>query len=169
MDKLSRLSADQRSNLVAYLDGELADDVTSEIESVLAHSGVARNDVEMLARTYDLLDELPRFKASQDFTARTMTTIRMEDIRPDITETVWYQRMRRGVILGCCTLAMMAASTLGFMLTRDYVSEDADVLVKDYEVIHDLDVLRQVDDVEFLRQLDSNPELLEHMRSETDR
>ena len=38
MDKLSRLTPAQRSDLVAYLDGELDDQSTSEIESVLAHS-----------------------------------------------------------------------------------------------------------------------------------
>ena len=67
MDKLSRLSTEQRGDLVAYLDGELEEDATAAIEHVLAHSNVARNDVEMLARTYDLLDQLPHLAAPEKF------------------------------------------------------------------------------------------------------
>src|SRR5919109_2292772 len=110
MDKFSRLSGTQRANLVAYLDGELDDQETAEIESVLAASAVARNYVELLARTYDLLDELPRVKAPREFTERTLTTVRLDGVRPDITQTEWYRRMRRGAVLLAWLAAMTAAS-----------------------------------------------------------
>ncbi|REJ71691.1 MAG: hypothetical protein DWQ34_16765 [Planctomycetota bacterium] len=153
MDQLSRLTAEQRANLVAYLDGELGESETSEIESVLAHSAVARNDVEHLARTYDLLDLLPRAKASEDFTERTMATVRMSDVRPDITQSEWYRRARRGSVLLLWTLVMAAASSVSFLVTRKFVHNDADVFVRDFEVIDRLDVYREVDSVEFLEVL----------------
>ena len=46
MEKLTRLTTEQRDNLTAYLDGELDEDGTRLIETVLASSTVARNDGE---------------------------------------------------------------------------------------------------------------------------
>jgi anti-sigma factor RsiW len=155
MDQFSRLSATQRSNLVAYLDGELDDQDTAEIESVLAHSAVARNDVEQLARTYDLLDELPRLQAPREFTERTLTTVRLDGVRPDYTQTEWYRRLQRGSVLAGWLVAMTAASALGYLITRAWVPNEADVLVRDFEVIQRLDEYREVDNVEFLRTLDA--------------
>lgn len=165
MDQLSRLTAQQRANLVAYLDGELDDAETAEIESVLAHSAVARNDVEHLARTYDLLDLLPRAKASQEFTERTMATARMADVRPDITQSEWYQRARRGSVLLVWTLTMVAVSSISFVATKKLVHNDADVFVRDFEVINRLDAYQEVESVEFLEVL-TGPEsaLLQDIR-----
>lgn len=164
MDKFNRLTPAQRSDLVAYLDGELEDQVTAEIESVLAHSSVARNDVELLARTYDLLDELPRVKATQEFTDRTLATIRMDDVRADFTQSEWYQWLRRGRTLLVWTVAMVAASGVGYAVTRIAVANPADVLVQDYDVIEELDVYRQVDNLEFLQELDRQGALLNKIR-----
>jgi anti-sigma factor RsiW len=164
MDKFSRLTPAQRSDLVAYLDGELDDQSTADIESVLAHSNVARNDVELLARTYDLLDDLPRVKATQEYTDRTLATIRMDDVRTDFTQTEWYQRLRRGRTLLLWTAAMIAASGAGYAITRIGVHNPADVLVQDYDVIQELDVYRQVDNMEFLQELDRQGSLLSKIR-----
>ena len=123
MDKFNRLTPAQRSDLVAYLDGELAEQATAEIESVLAHSSVARNDVELLARTYDLLDDLPRVKATQEFTERTLATIRMDDVRVDWTQSEWYQWLRRGRVLLVWSAVMIAASGAGYAVTRIAVAQ----------------------------------------------
>ncbi len=76
MAKMTRLSAEQRENLVAYLDGELDDSATQNIEQVLAESVVARHDVDMLSRTWDLMNVLPGVKASEEFTRKTLSSIR---------------------------------------------------------------------------------------------
>jgi anti-sigma factor RsiW len=159
MDKLSRLSTEQRGDLVAYLDGELEEDTTAAIENVLAYSNVARNDVEMLARTYDLLDQLPRLSAPEKFTEQTMTTIRLDQVRPDITEAEWYRRLRRGSVFGAWTLAMVAASALGFQITNAWIPNDEEILVEDFEVIQELDVYMEVGRYEFLEDLWKEPEL----------
>ena len=159
MDKLSRLTTEQRADLAAYLDGELDEDATVAIESVLARSNVARNDVEMLARTYDLLDLLPRVTAPETFTEQTMTTVHLDSARPDITETLWYQRLSRGSVYFLWTLAMLAASSLGFLITNAWVPNDENVLVEDFEVIQNLDLYREVGSYEFLEALRKEPEL----------
>ncbi len=79
MQKIPRLTQDQRSNLVAYLDGELPEPATKEIDQVLSKSPAVRHDVEMLARTWDLLDELPRLATEEDFTARTLSVAQKEE------------------------------------------------------------------------------------------
>lgn len=165
MDKFSRLTATQRANLVAYLDGELDDQETAEIESALAHSAVARNDVELLARTYDLLDELPRVKAPREFTERTLTTIRLDGVRPDFTQTEWYRRIRRGAVMLGWLAVMTAASAVGYRITQAWIPNDADVLVRDFEVIQRLDQYQEIGNVEFLKTLDNqNPQLMQEIR-----
>jgi anti-sigma factor RsiW len=159
MDKLSRLSTEQRSDLVAYLDGELEDEATVAIEGVLAQSNVARNDVEMLARTYDLLDQLPRATAPEQFTEETMTTIRLDQVRPDITESRWYQQLRRGTVFFAWTVAMIAASALGFQITNAWIPNEEEVFVDDFDVIQDLDVYKEVGSYEFLEDLHRDSDL----------
>src|SRR5690348_13404435 len=61
-----RLSIDERSNLVAYLDGELNDAQTRAIATKLTQSLTARREVEALQKTWEMLDLLPRPKASED-------------------------------------------------------------------------------------------------------
>ena len=64
-----RLSTEDRSNLVAYLDGELTTPRPGSIATKLTQSVTARREVEALRKTWELLDLLPRPKASEDFTA----------------------------------------------------------------------------------------------------
>src|SRR5260370_281071 len=86
MAKITRLSAEQRENLTAYLDGELDDAQTQEIEQVLAASEVARHEIDMLSRTCDALSVLPTHKASGEFTRKTMTNLRAaESSEPSAT------------------------------------------------------------------------------------
>ncbi len=78
-----RLSIDERANLVAYLDGELNDAQTRAIATKLTQSLTARKEVEALQKTWELLDLLPRPKASEDFTARTLSVATQPGGRPD--------------------------------------------------------------------------------------
>lgn len=159
MDKLSRLTTEQRADLAAYLDGELEEGSVAAIEQVLAQSNVARNDVEMLARTYDMLELLPRLSAPETFTEQTMTTIRLDQVKPDITETVWFRRLSRGSVFFAWSVAMLAASALGFLITNAWVPNEEEVLVEDFEVIQDLDAYMEVGSFEFLEALRGRPEL----------
>jgi anti-sigma factor RsiW len=68
-----RLTPDDRSNLVAYLDGELNDAQARAMATKLTQSVTARREADALRKTWELLDLLPRPKASEDFTARTLT------------------------------------------------------------------------------------------------
>ncbi|MCA9054188.1 MAG: hypothetical protein KDA75_10150, partial [Planctomycetaceae bacterium] len=95
--KLSRLTTEQRYELVAYLDGELDETSTARIEKLLAENSVARRDVELLAATYALFDDLARPKAKADFTEKTISLARLESVRPDVTQSPLYHLSQQAI------------------------------------------------------------------------
>ena len=167
MDKLSRLTSTDRDNIVAYLDGELDEETTRRIETVLVQSSVARNDVEVLSRTYDLLEELPRPGAPKDFVERTVATAKLEEIRTPLANQPWYQSARKVVILCSWTLLMLAASALAAWGSRQFARNDTDVLIEEFQTIENLDVYQEVGSQAFLNRLSAEGKLLEEMRKET--
>ena len=167
MDKLSRLTSEDRENIIAYLDGELDDGATRRIESVLVQSSVARNDVEVLSRTYDLLDELPRPDAPADFVERTLATAKLEEVRAPLTSQPWFRVARQYVILLSWTAIMIAAATLGAWGVNVAKPNPDEVLIEELPLIENLDVYREVGNVQFLNQLSSQQSLLEDMRKES--
>src|SRR3954451_11306178 len=95
-----RLTPNERADLVAYLDGELGEAESRAIATKLAHSATARREVEFLEKTWELLEYLPRPKASEDFTARTLTEVLNADLmggRLDSKVSQTLQKALRGV------------------------------------------------------------------------
>ena len=62
--------------LVAYLDGELSEQEMQSLDNILTQNPTARAEVEQLRQTWELLDALPRSAVTEDFTARTVASIR---------------------------------------------------------------------------------------------
>jgi len=153
MEKLIRLSAEERDNLAAYLDGELDDDSAEQIERKLAASQTARHDVELLSRSYDLLDLLPRPQTNEQFTDRTLSMARLEAARPALHEQAWFPWVRRAAILVAWVAGLAGAAALGYRVTHDWIPNDAELLLHDLPVIENLDAYREVESIEFLREL----------------
>ena len=65
-----RLSPDERADLVAYVDGELADARSRVITTKLTMSATARREVEMLRKTWELLDHLPLPEVPEEFASK---------------------------------------------------------------------------------------------------
>ena len=151
MDKLSRLSPDQRANLVAYLDGELDDGSVKEIETVLTQSPVARNDVELLARTYELLNALPRVEAAPEFTVRTMTAIAAPEAKPDITETEGYKKVKGWIQVAVLGLICAASGAVAFGAVRYWSPRPYDSLLDELPVLRELHRYQEIGDFEFVR------------------
>lgn len=153
MDKAPRLSAEQRDDLVAYLDDELDTAQASQIDKVLSRSEVARHEVEALARTWEMLDVLPRVAAPSNFTQTTMTTLRTLEVQVPIVDRPWFKTLRLlgigAVWVGCLSLAAWA----GFFITTRLVPNAHDELLRDSAMIERLDLYQEVQDAEFLRQL----------------
>jgi anti-sigma factor RsiW len=159
MHKIPRLTQDQRSNLVAYLDGELPEQATKEIDQVLTKSPAVRHDVEMLARTWDLLDELPRLSSGEDFTARTLSVIKDEEApRPLVPQALidWLQsqQLRRGAIVAAWVAVLAATAFAGYTVTSRWIPNPSEDLLRNLAVVEKLDLYRNVESAEFLKQLD---------------
>ncbi len=131
MQKIPRLTPDQRSNLVAYLDGELPEPAVKEIDQVLSKSPAVRHDVEMLARTWDLLDQLPRLATEEDFTARTLSVAQKEEgphplLPTSLSERLQSRQLRRGGILLIWLAVLAASAFLGYSATTHWISDQSE-------------------------------------------
>ena len=156
MEKTVRLNAEQREDLVAYLDGELPAEQVQQIEQIVARSEVARHEVEALARTWELLDILPASKASEDFASKTMTNLKVMETPFKLTEQWWFVHFRRvWAGLGWIT-ALLVCGWLGFQITRFWVPNPHEELLQDLHVIENLDQYQEAREMEFLHLLKSS-------------
>jgi hypothetical protein len=143
MARFIRLSQEQRDNLVAYLDGELDEAATQQIEQVLAVSEVARHEVDMLSRSWDLLRELPAHRASGEFTEKTVSMMRAAEQKgPGLPTEQIYRHARRGLVLVVWLAILGACGYVGYNATRRWIPNDAEALLEDYEIINNLDMYR---------------------------
>lgn len=164
--KLSRLTTEQRFELVAYLDGELDEGATARIEKLLAENAVARKEVELLAATYSLMENLPRPKARPEFTEKTLAMARIEEVRPDVTQSPLYQWSQQAIPYVGWMVAMCAAGLLGFAAMRFWVPQANDPLVQDLDVISEIDRYAEIGSIDFLERLRSSQELMHEIRGE---
>ncbi|MBX3442189.1 MAG: hypothetical protein KF774_07260 [Planctomyces sp.] len=169
MEKLTRLTTEQRENLAAYLDGELDDDATRQIETALAQSTVARNDVEMLARTYELLEMLPRPRASQEFSEKTLAVAKLTDVRADFRRSRWYRATQRGLRWTGWAAILVAAACASYGVARYRLPRHENLLLDDLDVIQKFDRYEEAGEVFFLERLGRDAALLEKMTEESGR
>lgn len=169
MTRLIRLTPEIRSDFVAYLDGELDEQAAERIETVLAQSGVARNDIERLAQSYELLDALPRYEATAEFTAQTMESVRLSEQRTKFRQTSWFRAGRDGLIVLLWMVALITVISGAYLLTHRWLPSEADLLVRELPVIERLDIYSEIGSVEFLERLDGQETLKEKMAPETTR
>ena len=71
-----------RDQLVAYLDGELDDHQRQEVESRLAGDATLRDQLSMLERTWQELDQLPRYESDDALTQTTVEMIVQQEVGP---------------------------------------------------------------------------------------
>ncbi len=153
-----RLSPDERSNLVAFLDGELPDPQAQAIAAKLTQSMTARREVESLRKTWEMLDLLDRPKASEDFTARTLTQVISIDGRGDRIASAASDITRKVFVgLGWGAVAVILV-LVGHTITSRLWPNPTARLTRDLSIAESLDAYREVGGIEFLRQLDAAPE-----------
>ncbi len=159
MDKIPRLTVEQRSNLVAYLDGELPEVQSKEIEAILSKSPTVQHDVEILSRVWEMLDQLPRLVGSGEFTTRTLTAVKQDEAPPKSRLGAWVERLpkerfRRGTIVGAWAAGLALAAVAGFAITNRLIPDESDELLQNLPVIEKLDLYSNVGSIEFLKELD---------------
>ena len=160
IEKIPRLSSDQRSNLVAYLDGELPEPAAKEIEQVLSKSPTVQHDVEMLSRTWDLLDQLPRLTGNSDLTERMVSLVKAGD-EPSLA--VCPLRGSSGFRRSRCVAGRSSPRgwldwhwrrIAGFFVTNRLIPDPSEPLLRNLPVIEKLDLYSNVESIDFLHELD---------------
>lgn len=154
-----RLSATERDNLVAYLDGELPDGVRDAMATALSKSVTARREIESLAESWDLLDLLPRPRASEQFLATTLGELAKFD-QPKVD---WHQKARgwtRSVGVSAALVAgLVAVFGVGYAVVRWMVPDPTGRLQSQLSIARHFDEYQAIGgDFEFLKELDRLPE-----------
>ncbi len=165
MEDSSPITPDLRANLVAYLDGELDEVATIEVEKNLSESEEIRLEVEALSKTWELLDALPPVQASSEFTERTLQSIQTESV-PGATRTLLNPALRRNLWGGLLLIGLTSCAVLGFYAANRAVPQRSESLLKDLPVVQNLDLYEETGDVEFLQNLEGMGALIDEPSAE---
>lgn len=141
-----------RETLVAYLDRELDADARLAVEERLAVDERMRDELQRLQRVSDALDALPRATVDDTFTRTTLEMVAVAAEEDVLAETRELPRRRRrqwlvgfGGLLAACLLAFLASLWL--------VPDPNQPLLRDLDVIQNVDAYHEVGDLEYLREL----------------
>ncbi|HZZ27147.1 MAG TPA: hypothetical protein VFE46_03995 [Pirellulales bacterium] len=138
--------------LVAYLDGELEPQAARQVENMLATEPQAQQRLNQLAASWDLLDQLPRATVDDLFTRTTveMVALAAEDEVTQAKRADPAKRRRRWLEGG---IAALAAATVGFVIVAMTLPDQNDALLRDLPVVKNLELYRDVGDLDLLKQL----------------
>jgi anti-sigma factor RsiW len=151
MNELRPLSDEERSELIAYLDGELNDKAARAMEAKLSRDPRARAEADALLRTWELLDHLPRPEPTEDFTQRTIQSV--SALRPVVVGRNRWRVWIGGTSWAAGVLLAAAAGYAGVTWFTPKPPND-EALVRELRIIENKRYYDLVDDLEFLRDLD---------------
>jgi anti-sigma factor RsiW len=138
--------------IVAYLDGELDTEAEARVVRKLSEDPEYRARLGELQQTWDLLDNLSRSEADDEFAQSTIAMVAVQAEAEAKSQTLRIVRRRNFAWLAAAA-ALLLALVGGFAAVRYLLTEDDRNLVRDLPVIEKVDEYRYIDDVEFLRQL----------------
>ncbi|WP_422926671.1 hypothetical protein [Singulisphaera sp. PoT] len=153
-----RLTPAERANLVAYLDGELNEAESRAISTKLTKSPTARREVEVLEKTWEMLELLERPKASEDFTARTLHEVEQLDLKGNKFESALMHAGRRTVVAALWMVASMVALGGGYAIMQWVLPNPTARLARDLSIAEYLDEYRDAGSFQFLQELESSQE-----------
>lgn len=153
MTEPSHFSEKERTDLVAFLDGELHGEAARALEAKLSQNPAARAEADALRRTWELLDFLPRPQPSLRFTHCTLQ--RLSPLRAD--ERQRRQRWYR------CSFGLGWAAALLLSGWAGHAAYDWLVplepgerqLLQDLRIIENKRLYERMEDLDFWRALDA--------------
>ena len=151
-----RLTADERADLVAFLDGELAEDRVRILEEKLTRSLSGRREIESFNSTWDLLDLLPRPPADEAFTERTLTLASERLDGDDRLVGAARDVMRRVLGVSTALVVLTLCGLLGYAATRWAWPDPTSRLARELTIAERLEDYQAVGSFEFLRRLDES-------------
>jgi anti-sigma factor RsiW len=160
MAKFTPLNEKDRTDLVAYLDGELDEKSARAWEVRLNTDPSARAEAEALQRSWELLDYLPRPEPSVAFTSRTLERLAVMRPQPASHGFPWRPW---ALGMGWAAAALLAAAG-GFAgvkslprQTRTPVEQEIvhdEDLIKDLRILENFHEYKYVENFGFLQELD---------------
>jgi anti-sigma factor RsiW len=157
--------------LVAYLDGELDPKAADSVATRLSLDPKLRSEADALQRAWDILDVLPRPQPSAAFATRTVSQVIplpggsgtqfLAPSGPTAATSPMIATRRAGAGFWLGSLALILAAGVGGYLGHAALvpkPTPAEPSLEDVLLMKNLRLYRNVDDVEYLKKLDS-PEL----------
>ena len=138
--------------IVAYLDGELDREAALVIERRLADDPAFRARLTRLQQAWDLLDNLGRTEADENF---TQSTVAMVTVKASDESAAGHNQAHRRKLLGWAGLGGLAlvAAVAAFVVVDRRLNNENRALVRDYPVIERIDEYGNVESVDFLKRL----------------
>lgn len=153
MTKPSPLSDKDRSDLIAYLDGELEGEAARAVEARISRDPAVRAEAETLKRTWDMLDYLPRPEPSPNFTHRTLDKLSTHATRAALRPRRPLSRWLCGAAWAAAVVLVGLVGYLGAVALTPPRPAPKD-LAHDLRLIENLRTYEDVEMLEFLRELD---------------
>jgi anti-sigma factor RsiW len=138
--------------IVAYLDGELDREAALAIERRLAEEPAYRARLTRLQQAWDLLDNLGRTEADEDFTHSTVAMVTVKASEDTTTGHDLARRRKQLAWAGLGALALVAA-VAAFVVVDNRLNSENRALVRDLPVIERVDEYSNIENVDFLKQL----------------
>lgn len=151
------MTPEERENLVAYLDRELDDEQTQEVEQFLAREETARRDCDALVRTWDLLDALARPRVTAEFTHRTVASLQSLELPPRVGFAVPWKWIGRGVVLVLWGLVIALWGRSAYQFAKHRLPGNTTRFLDDLPLVDRLPAYQEVGQVDFLEALKRRP------------
>jgi anti-sigma factor RsiW len=161
---MSQLNDEDRAELVAYLDGELGEKAAQAFEARLSRDGELRAEADVLKRTWDMLDFLPRAEPSASFTHETLERLAVQNTGGPggARLRLWKWGVYGGwaaAVLVAVGAGLFAAHLFGpavHPVSQAPEGQQVDVemlMIRDLDVIHNKRLYDNAEDINFVRSL----------------
>ena len=134
----------EHDELVAYLDGELQGEDRRRIEQRVGSDAAYRRRLVELEQSWNLLDELPKAEAAEDF---TRSTVSMAVVMAEQETKPWW-------MMPSHWLKAALAAALGFVLLGLPLVAKRRAALRDIPVMNNMDLYLHAESLEFLELLD---------------
>jgi len=138
--------------LVAYLDRELDEAASRQVEELIARDPKVQDAVTKLEEAWDTLDQLGRSDVDHMFTRSTLEMVAVAVEQEVKAEQDELPRRRRRYRLAVAA-SLLVSAALGFALAAKFWPDPNQQLLADLPILLRLAEYRQVDDAQFLQLL----------------
>jgi len=139
--------------IVAYLDGELDSETEARVVRRLSEDAGYRSRLGQLQHAWDLLDNLRRSEADDEFVNSTVAMVAVQAEQESKSRQMRVVRQRSLAWLALAAVVLLSLAS-GYAVLHRRMTRGNRELVRDLPVIERVDEYRNIDDIEFLKRLE---------------